>query len=159
MCLPCKQLLINGNKWTSQMQEDFRVQTRLENFSPWSCDVCYVGQFFFIKHWSFCIQEVKCENVFRCLSFNFVLQTRIWLMYSVNNITFFKIVALNYQSEGRMLQLNRAKFSANGNCGYVLKPNCMCQGKKTSKINGLLIAWEERMWILIIVCLKMCFWC
>ncbi|XP_009318834.1 PREDICTED: 1-phosphatidylinositol 4,5-bisphosphate phosphodiesterase eta-2 [Pygoscelis adeliae] len=38
------------------------------------------------------------------------------------------LVALNYQSEGRMLQLNRAKFSANGNCGYVLKPNCMCQG-------------------------------
>ncbi|NXS96312.1 PLCH2 phosphodiesterase, partial [Jacana jacana] len=39
-----------------------------------------------------------------------------------------QLVALNYQSEGRMLQLNRAKFSANGNCGYVLKPHCMCQG-------------------------------
>ncbi|NXO04107.1 PLCH2 phosphodiesterase, partial [Rhinopomastus cyanomelas] len=39
-----------------------------------------------------------------------------------------QLVALNYQSEGRMLQLNRAKFSANGNCGYVLKPTCMCQG-------------------------------
>uniref|UniRef100_A0A8C8RM00 Phosphoinositide phospholipase C n=1 Tax=Pelusios castaneus TaxID=367368 RepID=A0A8C8RM00_9SAUR len=39
-----------------------------------------------------------------------------------------QMVALNYQSEGRMLQLNRAKFSANGNCGYVLKPKCMCQG-------------------------------
>ncbi|XP_044092902.1 1-phosphatidylinositol 4,5-bisphosphate phosphodiesterase eta-2 isoform X3 [Neovison vison] len=39
-----------------------------------------------------------------------------------------QMVALNYQSEGRMLQLNRAKFSANGNCGYVLKPECMCQG-------------------------------
>nr|XP_055162754.1 1-phosphatidylinositol 4,5-bisphosphate phosphodiesterase eta-2 [Nyctereutes procyonoides] len=39
-----------------------------------------------------------------------------------------QMVALNYQSEGRMLQLNRAKFSANGNCGYVLKPQCMCQG-------------------------------
>nr|XP_034974018.1 1-phosphatidylinositol 4,5-bisphosphate phosphodiesterase eta-2 isoform X2 [Zootoca vivipara] len=39
-----------------------------------------------------------------------------------------QLVALNYQSEGRMLQLNRAKFSANGNCGYVLKPKCMCQG-------------------------------
>ncbi|KFQ23076.1 1-phosphatidylinositol 4,5-bisphosphate phosphodiesterase eta-2, partial [Merops nubicus] len=39
-----------------------------------------------------------------------------------------QLVALNYQSEGRMMQLNRAKFSANGNCGYVLKPNCMCQG-------------------------------
>lgn len=32
-----------------------------------------------------------------------------------------------------MLQLNRAKFSANGNCGYVLKPNCMCQGKKNER--------------------------
>ncbi|KAI5252905.1 1-Phosphatidylinositol 4,5-Bisphosphate Phosphodiesterase Eta-2 [Manis pentadactyla] len=39
-----------------------------------------------------------------------------------------QMVALNYQSEGRMLQLNRAKFSANGSCGYVLKPQCMCQG-------------------------------
>ncbi|XP_023555251.1 1-phosphatidylinositol 4,5-bisphosphate phosphodiesterase eta-2 isoform X2 [Octodon degus] len=39
-----------------------------------------------------------------------------------------QMVALNYQSEGRMLQLNRAKFSANGDCGYVLKPPCMCQG-------------------------------
>ncbi|XP_008850871.1 1-phosphatidylinositol 4,5-bisphosphate phosphodiesterase eta-2 isoform X4 [Nannospalax galili] len=39
-----------------------------------------------------------------------------------------QMVALNYQSEGRMLQLNRAKFSANGSCGYVLKPLCMCQG-------------------------------
>ncbi|XP_075414369.1 1-phosphatidylinositol 4,5-bisphosphate phosphodiesterase eta-2 [Tenrec ecaudatus] len=39
-----------------------------------------------------------------------------------------QMVALNYQSEGRMLQLNRAKFSANGNCGYALKPACMCQG-------------------------------
>lgn len=28
-----------------------------------------------------------------------------------------------------MLQLNRAKFSANGSCGYVLKPQCMCHGK------------------------------
>lgn len=28
-----------------------------------------------------------------------------------------------------MLQLNRAKFSSNGNCGYVLKPPCMCQGE------------------------------
>uniref|UniRef100_A0A8C3SLH6 Phosphoinositide phospholipase C n=1 Tax=Chelydra serpentina TaxID=8475 RepID=A0A8C3SLH6_CHESE len=39
-----------------------------------------------------------------------------------------QMVALNYQSEGRMLQLNRAKFNANGSCGYILKPKCMCQG-------------------------------
>lgn len=37
-------------------------------------------------------------------------------------------VALNYQSEGRVLQLNRAKFYSNGNCGYILKPACMCVG-------------------------------
>ncbi|XP_046727343.1 1-phosphatidylinositol 4,5-bisphosphate phosphodiesterase eta-2a isoform X2 [Silurus meridionalis] len=38
------------------------------------------------------------------------------------------LVALNYQSEGRVLQLNRAKFNTNGNCGYVLKPEYMCEG-------------------------------
>ncbi|XP_048860757.1 1-phosphatidylinositol 4,5-bisphosphate phosphodiesterase eta-2a isoform X2 [Brienomyrus brachyistius] len=38
------------------------------------------------------------------------------------------LVALNYQSEGRVLQLNRAKFYSNGNCGYLLKPKCMCEG-------------------------------
>lgn len=36
-----------------------------------------------------------------------------------------------------MLQLNRAKFSANGNCGYVLKPNCMCQGKENQQNQGI----------------------
>ncbi|KAM3872213.1 LOW QUALITY PROTEIN: 1-phosphatidylinositol 4,5-bisphosphate phosphodiesterase eta-2-like [Diretmus argenteus] len=39
-----------------------------------------------------------------------------------------QLVALNYQSEGRVLQLNRAKFYINANCGYVLKPACMCEG-------------------------------
>ncbi|CAL8277857.1 unnamed protein product [Boreogadus saida] len=39
-----------------------------------------------------------------------------------------QLVALNYQSEGRVLQLNRAKFYSNGNCGYTLKPTCMCDG-------------------------------
>uniref|UniRef100_A0A3P9ALV5 Phosphoinositide phospholipase C n=1 Tax=Esox lucius TaxID=8010 RepID=A0A3P9ALV5_ESOLU len=38
------------------------------------------------------------------------------------------MVALNYQTEGRMLELNKAKFSTNGNCGYILKPKCMNQG-------------------------------
>ncbi|XP_073723559.1 1-phosphatidylinositol 4,5-bisphosphate phosphodiesterase eta-2a [Misgurnus anguillicaudatus] len=38
------------------------------------------------------------------------------------------LVALNYQSEGRVLQLNRAKFSCNGNCGYIQKPVSMCEG-------------------------------
>jgi phosphatidylinositol phospholipase C eta len=36
-----------------------------------------------------------------------------------------QIVALNYQKEGKMMQLNRARFRANGSCGYVLKPEPM----------------------------------
>ncbi|KAJ8280484.1 hypothetical protein GJAV_G00055130 [Gymnothorax javanicus] len=39
-----------------------------------------------------------------------------------------QLVALNYQTEGRMMQLNRAKFLANGNSGYILKPQPMCKG-------------------------------
>uniref|UniRef100_A0A3P8X6A8 Phosphoinositide phospholipase C n=1 Tax=Cynoglossus semilaevis TaxID=244447 RepID=A0A3P8X6A8_CYNSE len=35
------------------------------------------------------------------------------------------MVAMNYQTEGRMLELNQAKFSSNGNCGYTLKPKCV----------------------------------
>ncbi|XP_049895177.1 1-phosphatidylinositol 4,5-bisphosphate phosphodiesterase eta-2 [Epinephelus moara] len=37
------------------------------------------------------------------------------------------MVAMNYQTEGRMLELNRAKFSSNGNCGYILRPKCLCK--------------------------------
>ncbi|KAM6960546.1 LOW QUALITY PROTEIN: 1-phosphatidylinositol 4,5-bisphosphate phosphodiesterase eta-1 [Aplochiton taeniatus] len=39
-----------------------------------------------------------------------------------------QLVALNYQTEGRMMQLNRAKFMVNGGSGYVLKPPAMCNG-------------------------------
>uniref|UniRef100_UPI00398F7C09 1-phosphatidylinositol 4,5-bisphosphate phosphodiesterase eta-1 n=1 Tax=Pristiophorus japonicus TaxID=55135 RepID=UPI00398F7C09 len=39
-----------------------------------------------------------------------------------------QMVALNYQSDGRMMRLNRALFMLNGNCGYVLKPQSMRQG-------------------------------
>lgn len=39
-------------------------------------------------------------------------------------------VALNYQTEGRMMQLNRAKFMVNGGIGYVLKPPPMCKGNE-----------------------------
>ncbi|XP_041835595.1 1-phosphatidylinositol 4,5-bisphosphate phosphodiesterase eta-2 [Melanotaenia boesemani] len=37
------------------------------------------------------------------------------------------MVAMNYQTEGRMLELYRAKFLSNGNCGYILKPKYMCK--------------------------------
>uniref|UniRef100_A0A8C6SSP2 Phosphoinositide phospholipase C n=1 Tax=Neogobius melanostomus TaxID=47308 RepID=A0A8C6SSP2_9GOBI len=38
------------------------------------------------------------------------------------------MVAMNYQTEGRMLELNRAKFASNGNSGYVLRPKCLNKG-------------------------------
>jgi phosphatidylinositol phospholipase C epsilon len=37
----------------------------------------------------------------------------------------FQLVALNYQTEDMAMQLNRAFFSQNGHCGYVLKPYVM----------------------------------
>lgn len=36
-----------------------------------------------------------------------------------------QIVALNYQTDGQMMDLYRGKFSDNGNCGYLLKPSFM----------------------------------
>ncbi|XP_051931587.1 1-phosphatidylinositol 4,5-bisphosphate phosphodiesterase eta-2 [Hippocampus zosterae] len=38
------------------------------------------------------------------------------------------MVAMNYQTEGRMLELNQAKFASNANCGYILKPKIMRKG-------------------------------
>lgn len=51
------------------------------------------------------------------------------------NRNFFSLsVALNYQTEGRMMQLNRAKFMVNGGIGYVLKPPPMCKGTATHRV-------------------------
>lgn len=36
-----------------------------------------------------------------------------------------QMVALNYQTGDRYMQLNQAKFRDNGNCGYLLKPDFM----------------------------------
>ncbi|XP_063989882.1 1-phosphatidylinositol 4,5-bisphosphate phosphodiesterase gamma-1 [Diachasmimorpha longicaudata] len=38
-----------------------------------------------------------------------------------------QMVALNYQTGDKAMQLNQAKFRENGNCGYVLKPEFMMQ--------------------------------
>lgn len=39
------------------------------------------------------------------------------------------LVALNYQTPGIMMHLNTGKFLENGECGYVLKPSVMRDGK------------------------------
>lgn len=36
-----------------------------------------------------------------------------------------QLVALNYQTGDKPMQLNHAKFRENGNCGYLLKPDFM----------------------------------
>lgn len=36
-----------------------------------------------------------------------------------------QMVALNYQTADRAMQLNQGKFRQNGRCGYVLRPECM----------------------------------
>ena len=51
-----------------------------------------------------------------------------WLKYDSDIGTFSSSVALNYQTEGRMMQIYKGKFKSNGNCGYVLKPDIMCEG-------------------------------
>uniref|UniRef100_A0AAR2IWW4 Phosphoinositide phospholipase C n=1 Tax=Pygocentrus nattereri TaxID=42514 RepID=A0AAR2IWW4_PYGNA len=38
-----------------------------------------------------------------------------------------QIVALNFQTDGEQMDLNRGRFLPNGHCGYVLKPSFLCQ--------------------------------
>ena len=44
------------------------------------------------------------------------------LTYLNSNCRHYFLVALNYQTDDKQNFLNRAKFSDNGGCGYVLKP-------------------------------------
>ncbi|XP_074498385.1 1-phosphatidylinositol 4,5-bisphosphate phosphodiesterase eta-1 isoform X2 [Sebastes fasciatus] len=62
-----------------------------------------------------------------------------------------QLVALNYQTEGRMMQLNRAKFMVNGGIGYVLKPPPMCKGSFNSFSDDPLPACPKKQLILKII--------
>ncbi|KAM9855322.1 1-phosphatidylinositol 4,5-bisphosphate phosphodiesterase eta-2a [Aulostomus maculatus] len=62
-----------------------------------------------------------------------------------------QLVALNYQSEGRVLQLNRAKFYGNGNCGYILKPTCMCEGAFNPNLDDPLLSQMKKQLVLKII--------
>ncbi|XP_023810622.1 1-phosphatidylinositol 4,5-bisphosphate phosphodiesterase eta-2-like isoform X3 [Oryzias latipes] len=53
------------------------------------------------------------------------------------------MVAMNYQTEGRMLELYRAKFLSNGNCGYILKPKRMCKGQKKTQLVLKIISGQQ----------------
>uniref|UniRef100_A0A3Q3QR24 Phosphoinositide phospholipase C n=1 Tax=Monopterus albus TaxID=43700 RepID=A0A3Q3QR24_MONAL len=62
-----------------------------------------------------------------------------------------QLVALNYQTEGRMMQLNRAKFKVNGGIGYVLKPPPMCKGSFNPFSDDPLPAYPKKQLILKII--------
>ncbi len=48
-----------------------------------------------------------------------------------------QLVALNFQTPDKELQINQGWFSLNGNCGYVLKPKYLTEGKRYSQFNFL----------------------
>ncbi|KAK5868760.1 hypothetical protein PBY51_009748 [Eleginops maclovinus] len=62
-----------------------------------------------------------------------------------------QLVALNYQTEGRMMQLNRSKFMVNGGIGYVLKPPPMCKGSFNPFSDDPLPAYPKKQLILKII--------
>ncbi|KAM7412957.1 hypothetical protein PAMA_020374 [Pampus argenteus] len=62
-----------------------------------------------------------------------------------------QLVALNYQTEGRMMQLNRAKFMVNGGIGYILKPPPMCKGSFNPFSDDPLPAYPKKQLILKII--------
>uniref|UniRef100_A0A8B9GXE6 Phosphoinositide phospholipase C n=1 Tax=Astyanax mexicanus TaxID=7994 RepID=A0A8B9GXE6_ASTMX len=62
-----------------------------------------------------------------------------------------QLVALNYQTEGRMMQLNRAKFMVNGGIGYVLKPPPMCKGSFNPYSDDPLPAYPKKQLVLKII--------
>ncbi|XP_053091006.1 1-phosphatidylinositol 4,5-bisphosphate phosphodiesterase eta-1 isoform X2 [Pangasianodon hypophthalmus] len=62
-----------------------------------------------------------------------------------------QLVALNYQTEGRMMQLNRAKFMVNGGSGYVLKPPPMCNGSFNPYSDDPLPAYPKKQLVLKII--------
>ncbi|XP_066565560.1 1-phosphatidylinositol 4,5-bisphosphate phosphodiesterase eta-1 isoform X2 [Amia ocellicauda] len=62
-----------------------------------------------------------------------------------------QLVALNYQTEGRMMQLNRAKFMVNGNSGYVLKPQPMNKGSFNPFSDDPLPAYPKKQLVLKII--------
>ncbi|XP_036440557.1 1-phosphatidylinositol 4,5-bisphosphate phosphodiesterase eta-1 isoform X2 [Colossoma macropomum] len=62
-----------------------------------------------------------------------------------------QLVALNYQTEGRMMQLNRAKFMVNGGIGYVLKPPPMCKGSFNPYSDDPLPAYPKKQLVLKVI--------
>ncbi|NXG58712.1 PLCH1 phosphodiesterase, partial [Hemiprocne comata] len=99
-------MLYNQKQLTRIYPSAYRIDS--SNFNP-------------LPYWN-----VGCQ-LGRCCRSNFPLLVYVLSKYLTPESSL-STVALNYQSEGRVMQLNDAKFRVNGNCGYVLKPQQMCKG-------------------------------
>uniref|UniRef100_A0AAY4DNX6 Phosphoinositide phospholipase C n=1 Tax=Denticeps clupeoides TaxID=299321 RepID=A0AAY4DNX6_9TELE len=106
-------------------------------------------------------QQLVHHRVERFLSFNQRQLSRIYpSAYRIDSSNFnpqvywnagCQLVALNYQTEGRMMQLNRAKFMVNGGSGYVLKPPPMCKGSFNPYSDDPLPAYPKKQLLLKII--------
>lgn len=102
---------------------------------------CYLVAFFF----SFSVLKIKNSNIETQETPKSIINDKEkWFTW------FCLLVALNYQTEGRMMQLNRAKFMVNGGIGYVLKPPPMCKGNEQNRLHR----WNHRHWFIQFLQLK-----
>ncbi|XP_023013479.2 small wing phospholipase C gamma 1 [Leptinotarsa decemlineata] len=76
-----------------------------------------------------CQQERKLFLKYHQVQFSRVYPNFTWNSLNFNPINLWncgsQMLALNFQTGGRSMQLNQAKFRDNGNCGYLLKPEFM----------------------------------
>ena len=59
-----------------------------------------------------------------------------------------QMVALNYQAQDKPVAYNRALFRANGQCGYILKPQQLLQGIRTRE-GYLIYGAKIQIWVLV----------
>uniref|UniRef100_A0A8C9ZC81 Phosphoinositide phospholipase C n=1 Tax=Sander lucioperca TaxID=283035 RepID=A0A8C9ZC81_SANLU len=130
--------------WPYRKKKTMKLSRALSDLVKYTCSVGLYDIEAQGEHWQVSsLSETKAHQVMQqkataFIQFNQRQLSRIYpSSYRVDSSNFnpqpfwsagCQLVALNYQSEGRVLQLNRAKFYSNGNCGYILKPACMCEG-------------------------------
>ena len=68
-------------------------------------------------------RECVSELLTRCL-----YRVTTSLPYCANMVSHCVIVALNYQTTGKPMDMVMGKFQQNGNSGYILKPEIMREG-------------------------------
>ncbi|KAG5882924.1 hypothetical protein JTB14_023385 [Gonioctena quinquepunctata] len=97
-------------------QQDF-IFYEMSSFPEKKADklICQQEKKFFLKYHQIQFSRVYPNFTFNSANYNPI---NLWNCGS-------QMLALNFQTGGRPMQLNQAKFRDNGNCGYLLKPEFM----------------------------------